>query len=331
MKLKQRALVTGSMFLGMGALFLIGLLLSTRPENTPQKDKQRALPDIPGVPDYVLDERVNNPGNEDKVAVVDSLIARHNRSRGIPDQRKGRNRKNLDDLEQARDRKRRLQQKLESFKSTDELEKMPRGPELLNELVLQKLSPKDQVALQHQRNITKIRDGELKKEMQDESIDIEYENPLAAGERDPWKVWHSWVKQDHFYPEEAFFSEEMNSILHAMATYPITSFDVGHRGTQLKVSMFFGQQRTAFKPMRQVGNSVPYNLISFCVFSYRNQFLYVGIHGMRSLMESRMLDSTGTMQRLQDSTLMGVCACACVCACCTAAVYSGTSYLIRTT
>ena len=256
MKLKQRALATGSMFLGMTALFLVGLLLSPRPENTARKDKPRVkLPDIPGVPDYVLDERVNNPNNEDKKAVVDSLIARYNRSRGLLDQRKGRNRKKPDNFEQTKDKNRRLQQKLESHnKSTDELEKMPRGPELLNDLVLQKLASKDQFTLQSQRNATEVKEGELNKRTQDGPIsnEGEYENPLEAGERDPWRVWHSWVKQDHFYPEGAFMSEEMNSILHAMATYPITSFDVGHRGTQLKASMFLGQQRTAFKPMRQV-------------------------------------------------------------------------------
>ena len=68
--------------------------------------------------------------------------------------------------------------------------------------------------------------------------------------KEPWTTWHMWVKQDQFYPEDMFWSPEMSSILNAMATYPITSFDVGHRGTQLKASVLLGTQKAVFKPMR---------------------------------------------------------------------------------
>lgn len=68
--------------------------------------------------------------------------------------------------------------------------------------------------------------------------------------KDPWAIWERWVKPDYLYPEEAFYSEEMNHILAVMATSPITSFGVGHRGTQLKATAMLGAQRTVFKPKR---------------------------------------------------------------------------------
>ncbi len=67
---------------------------------------------------------------------------------------------------------------------------------------------------------------------------------------DPWKVWVRWVSEDHFYPKESFNSSEMNSILHALATSPITEFGLGYKGTQLKATMMLGEQRTVFKPKR---------------------------------------------------------------------------------
>lgn len=239
MKLKQRAIVTTSLLLGMITLFSIGVLLGSRPEKPEEmvkKDTERVkLPDIPGVPDYILDERVNNPNNKDRQAIADSLVARYNRSRGRPDLRYPVGPPKNAALE-TNEKNRRLQQKLESLKSqTDEIDKHPRGPKLLDALVQRKT---DELSVK------------LDQVMKDVNVgDGTEEPPLAVGQ-DPWTLWHSWVKQDHFYPNDAFWSEEMNSILHAMATYPITSFDVGHRGTQLKVSMYLNKQRTAFKPLR---------------------------------------------------------------------------------
>ena len=68
--------------------------------------------------------------------------------------------------------------------------------------------------------------------------------------RDPWDIWKNWVKQDSFYPQGAFQSDEMNLILSAMVAVPITSFGLGHKGTQLKATAMLGQQRTVFKPKR---------------------------------------------------------------------------------
>ena len=74
--------------------------------------------------------------------------------------------------------------------------------------------------------------------------------PIKARPEVAWEIWHKWVKPEYLYPEEAFWSDEMNQILNAMATAPITSFGVGHKGTQLKAMMMLGKQKTAFKPMR---------------------------------------------------------------------------------
>lgn len=66
-----------------------------------------------------------------------------------------------------------------------------------------------------------------------------------------WKIWPDWVKPNQLYPREEFHSFKMDSILTALATYPVTLFDVGYRGTQLKASMHLeGNQRTVFKPKR---------------------------------------------------------------------------------
>ena len=224
--------MTTSLLLGMTSVVFIVILFGPRHEEVEKETQRVKFPDIPGVPDYIVDERVNNPNNKDRQAVADGLIARYNRSRGLPDSRRDHHPIGppKDPFLEANEKKRRLQHKLESFKSTEKVDKRPRGPDLLEVLVEQKSDKlSDQV----------IRDKPIGEE-----------TPLGV---DPWSLWHSWVKQDWFYPKDAFLSREMNSILHAMATYPITSFDVGHKGTQLKVSMYLNKQRTAFKPMRQVG------------------------------------------------------------------------------
>lgn len=66
-----------------------------------------------------------------------------------------------------------------------------------------------------------------------------------------WATWNRWVTSDSLYPANAFNSKEMDHILTAMATSPITSFGVGHKGTQLKATlMLVGAQRGVFKPKR---------------------------------------------------------------------------------
>lgn len=74
-------------------------------------------------------------------------------------------------------------------------------------------------------------------------------SPQVAS-KDPWAIWNDWVVPDYFYPKNSFESEEMNHILATMATAPITSFGLGHKGTQLKATAMLGAQRTVFKPKR---------------------------------------------------------------------------------
>ena len=239
--------MTAALFLGMAGFFLVGILFSTTREEAagpPAVGKRVEPPDI-------LQHRVKDWGGE---AAAGPLVAqRRNHSRDLVPSHQRKDYEQPDLPEEGRERNRRLQQKLD-LKSKDEGERQPRRPDLPRELPQRsseaaavsepqfKLPAKvvgEKVGGQGEADRRRLRGGE------------EGEEGGAEG-RDPWKVWQSWVRQDYFYPDDAFWSDEMNSILHAMATYPIMSFDVGHRGTQLKASMFLGEQRTAFKPMRQV-------------------------------------------------------------------------------
>ena len=72
-----------------------------------------------------------------------------------------------------------------------------------------------------------------------------------ANVSEPWDIWKGWVKPHVLYPEGSFFSLQMDLILESLEMYPITSFDVGYRGTQLKAGLYLeGNQRAVFKPMR---------------------------------------------------------------------------------
>ena len=262
MKLKQRVIITGSLFLVMTTLFLIGVQLGSKPEG-PEKagkgegrDTRRVkLPNIPGAADYMVDERVNNPHNQDRQAVVDSLLARYNRSKGLlalpqgpprlNDRKNPNHLRNLDAIDkQWEEVHRRLQQRTQPEKRPDILEQLPGGKhgweQHLNEIMQ---NERHKFMIPPELDTPLAQNGGKTPDGSDEVI-------ARASERNPWSIWHSWVQQDQFYPEDAFFSKEMNSILRAMATYPIKSFDVGHRGTQLKATMYLGEQKTVFKPMR---------------------------------------------------------------------------------
>ena len=78
------------------------------------------------------------------------------------------------------------------------------------------------------------------------SISTQKPNP-----EDPWKVWSELAKPTVLYPSNGLHSPYMDNILHALATYRVTKFDVGHGGSQLKATMYLhGNQHTVFKPMR---------------------------------------------------------------------------------
>ena len=84
----------------------------------------------------------------------------------------------------------------------------------------------------------------------------EVQNVTAATEvvlkfEDSWNQWRKWVRQDSLYPEDAFWSPDMTDMLLSLATAPVTSFGLGHKGTQLKATMqLAGGQKAVFKPMR---------------------------------------------------------------------------------
>ena len=78
------------------------------------------------------------------------------------------------------------------------------------------------------------------------SISTENPNP-----EDPWKVWSELAKPTVLYPSNGLHSPYMDNILHALATYHVTKFDMGYGGSQLKATMYLhGNQHTEFKPMR---------------------------------------------------------------------------------
>ena len=274
MKLKQRVVVTGTLFLGMTLFFLVGIFLGSSREDagTATLGGNRRRTDPLGIQDHGVSK--------------EQVVARYNRSRDVPSH--GRRSHELQG--EGKETNRRLQQKLD-LKSSDEVEKQPRETEFEKKKEEQEEEEEeavergldrvngvsdDRFRLPHEvvdegegeggRREGEGEDGEREGGRREgEGEDGEREGGRREGEgedgereggSDPWKIWQSWVKQDHFYPEDAFWSEEMNSILRAMATYPISSFDVGHRGTQLKASMFLGNQRTAFKPMRQVEHTL---------------------------------------------------------------------------
>ena len=62
----------------------------------------------------------------------------------------------------------------------------------------------------------------------------------------PWMLAASWVTHRRIVPESA---PEIGPILKEMANAQILKADVGHRGTQLKMSLILhGGQRVVFKP-----------------------------------------------------------------------------------
>lgn len=82
-----------------------------------------------------------------------------------------------------------------------------------------------------------------------------------------WRIWREWVEPGHLYPSAAFYSEQMDHILAAMATAPVTSLDVGYKGTQLKASLMLESQRTVFKPKRyynMIGVFIPDHTTPHC-------------------------------------------------------------------
>ena len=92
---------------------------------------------------------------------------------------------------------------------------------------------------------------QLRRNVRSKRVDV-LSVPAEISELNPWSIWRGWVQENSLYPQEAFYSDEMNHILATMATGNITSFGLGSRGTQLKATAMLGNQRTVFKPKRYI-------------------------------------------------------------------------------
>lgn len=187
MKLKQRVIVTGSLFLTMVSLFTIGMQLNWPAE----KDKESP----PSTPDSKA------PTTIKPIAVQIHTPSKSYRPPFLPPSLPI----NLTDLR---------------------IVPWPRGPRRMLDERLEGL------LRSHRRG------------------GLELSVPPEIAELNPWGIWRGWVEENTLYPQEAFYSDEMNHILATMATANITSFGVGVKGTQLKATAMLGNQRTVFKPKR---------------------------------------------------------------------------------
>lgn len=199
MKLKQRVIVTGSLFVTMAALFTIGLQL-----NWPQPESIQRSPPPP-----TSDSKPSNV-----VKTMDSIQSLTPRKSHRP-----------------------------PFIPPSPPMHLPRLPPGLNlsELragpwpgVPRRMLEEKLVGLAHR----------------DLKVGLDLPVPPEIAELNPWGIWRGWVEENSLYPQEAFFSDEMNHILATMATGNITSFGLGSKGTQLKATAMLGNQRTVFKPKR---------------------------------------------------------------------------------
>ena len=128
--------------------------------------------------------------------------------------------------------------------------------------------------------------------------------PVPFVKINPWSVWERWVTQDHFYPEGAFYSSEMNQILETLATSQVTELGLGYKGTQLKATMMLGGQKTVFKPKRWVrsefgiycnGTKIMLVFVDFCFKIW--WCVFTDIAEMRWLKEIHTLALIDTTER----------------------------------
>ena len=226
MKLKQRVIVTGSLFLTMVLLFTIGMHLSW-PEAT-ERDKQQprsSSPDNqPQVKQPHFDVHTPNSNGSKKPSFVPPSPPLH-----LPHLPPG---LNLSDLGLG-----------------------PRGGGGLGGWPPQ---PGPRRVLQDPLNMKLPQGGGVRGKLpQGQGGGVrgngrvdQLSVPAEIAELNPWAIWRGWVEENTLYPNEAFYSDEMNHILATMATADITSFGLGSRGTQLKATAMLGSQKTVFKPKR---------------------------------------------------------------------------------
>ena len=247
MKLKQRVIVTGSLFLTMVTLFMIGIHLSwpgtdlqkEQPRDTVSASKRVPLPPPTSLSNrrsklrYRI-EREHYP--VPKPPDFAEFAKKMNRSFRSPFS-------NMSDplLESLQQR---LNQSLSMRGPPPRIGNMGNPPSLnfnvLPDFVREKIRNLHQEETPPPSSVAAA------------TTVVSHDNviPDEVAKRDPWEIWQSWVKPNYLYPEDAFWSDEMNHILRTMATAPITQFGVGHKGTQLKATLMLDKQRTAFKPQR---------------------------------------------------------------------------------
>ena len=223
MKLKQRLVMFGTMFIVMIVIFMTGMSISSVNEQlaqsqaiekeTPATVHPSKAPDDPAAP-AVLNNRIPNLEalNKNSRLLLPPLA-----------------RPDIGHFPVRRKEDPRLQR--------EEQARLPLHVVPLNDSVVD-----------HSLGVVIPSDGIHSNRVAQE-VFVDSVHPDVA-KQDPWKIWKNWVRPDFLYPEGGFWSDEMSHILHSMATAPITSLGLGHRGTQLKASMMLGSQRTAFKPMR---------------------------------------------------------------------------------
>lgn len=115
-----------------------------------------------------------------------------------------------------------------------------------------------------QHNLSNQHEIHTNKEIHDNHSNLKTYGLKMSSEvasKDPWEIWRGWVTPNFLYPNGSFYSEEMNHILASMASSPITAFDVGHKGTQLKATVMLGKQRTVFKPKRYSASHPPSSML----------------------------------------------------------------------
>ena len=222
MKLKQRVIVTGSLFLTMVLLFTIGMQLSWPEPGERDKEQPRS-----------------SPPDNDQLQIKPHLEAhapKNNESRRpsfvppsppIP-------------LPRLR---------LPPGLNWSELG-VGRGPADAGGWPRRMLQDRLNLKLPQLDNLPNLKLPERGRDFKRSKRVDELSVPAEIAELNPWAIWRGWVEENTLFPKEVFYSDEMNHILATMATADITSFGLGSKGTQLKATAMLGTQKTVFKPKR---------------------------------------------------------------------------------
>ena len=230
--------MTGSLFLTMTSLFLIGMQLGAQPD-IPQKvrgktsgGKQKPTPE---------ERRIKGPEEDSLLKLSHS---------NFPDVKKFPNfPKSL--LDSPRKDWNKGQSRMNAFNMLTLLaQRNLTGVKGLKGLPTRISRTLDNIPERYIAEVERLRKLHPQSLHNDTVLQVGEQLPPGVKQKNPWAIWERWVKPNYLYPEDAFWSHDMDYIIDAMATAPITSFGVGYKGTQLKATMFLGKQRTVFKPMR---------------------------------------------------------------------------------